>query len=78
MSAHEELAAAAVYEDHNGETKLAGHYVVNAAGHMVLVPREYVYLAADVERGVYVEGLGEGQRLATAADIAAKQAAAKE
>lgn len=64
-----ELEAAAVYDD---QQRLRGHNVITKDGNLVLLRPGMLALGADVDRGVHITGLKDGQRLATAEDVALK------
>jgi hypothetical protein len=52
-----------------------GIAAINPSGHLVRLPPRSVHLAASAERGIYLEGLKLGWRLATAEDRKAARAA---
>lgn len=59
-------------------TTATGILAINPAGSLVRLRPGSVRLGATVDKGVFLQGLKPGWRLATKADVAAKTAAEKE
>lgn len=53
--------------------RLRGHHVFNARGDLILVRPGVLSLAATPERGAFVAGLKDGQRLAAPSEIEARK-----
>jgi hypothetical protein len=55
----------------NPDNKLAGHWTIGSDGNLKLARPGRLSLGASIDRGVYVDGLKDGERLATKADLKA-------
>lgn len=69
MDMEKMLKDAAVYA---ADGKLCGHHAIGPDGQLVLA--KGLGLAASVERGVYIDGLKDGWKLGSEADVKRKKA----
>lgn len=65
-----QLEAAAVHDD---KGRLRGHHVFKANGDLILKAPGVLSLRASVELGTYVDGLKEGEKLASSSDVSKRR-----
>lgn len=70
MDPKKQLEEAAVYSE---KKALRGYLLIGPEGQLVLSRPDVLSLAASVERGVYIEGLKDGWKLGSQADVKRKE-----